>query len=182
MKRKRIESIQSLLQRGEKWMFFEIKLEKSFRRESHRSPGWRGVMPRKRGPPSTVGKRIPGMSGHRISRFVNRAFGPEIILRSSSFQVNAWNAKPPPSPTNVNDHRPSLDPANFLPLSFLRPRERSVYTRVTRRGEKEENQTRDRFLLESVMGLDSGWNIISFQITRGCINKRCANSEWKEVV
>lgn len=133
MKRKRIESIQSLLQRGEKWMFFEIKLEKSFRRESHRSPGWRGAMPRKRGPPSTVGKRIPGMSGHRISRFVNRAFGPEIILRSSSFQVNA---KPPPSPTNVNDHRPSLDPANFLPLSFLRPRERSVYTRVTRRGEK----------------------------------------------
>lgn len=114
-------------------MFFEIKLEKSFRRESHRSPGWRGAMPRKRGPPSTVGKRIPGMSGHRISRFVNRAFGPEIILRSSSFQVNA---KPPPSPTNVNDHRPSLDPANFLPLSFLRPRERSVYTRVTRRGEK----------------------------------------------
>lgn len=114
-------------------MFFEITSEESFRRESHRSPGWRGVMPRKRGPPSTVGKRIPGMSGHRISRFVNRAFGPEIILRSSSFQVNA---KPPPSPTNVNDHRPSLDPANFLPLSFLRPRERSVYTRVTRRGEK----------------------------------------------
>lgn len=114
-------------------MFFEITSEESFRRESHRSPGWRGAMPRKRGPPSTVGKRIPGMSGHRISRFVNRAFGPEIILRSSSFQVNA---KPPPSPTNVNDHRPSLDPANFLPLSFLRPRERSVYTRVTRRGEK----------------------------------------------
>lgn len=117
-------------------MFFEITSEESFRRESHRSPGWRGAMPRKRGPPSTVGKRIPGISGHRISRFVNRAFGPEIILRSSSFQVNAWNAKPPPSPTNVNDHRPSLDPANFLPLSFLRPRERSVYTRVTRRGEK----------------------------------------------
>ena len=114
-------------------MFFEITSEESFRRESHRSPGWRGAMPRKRGPPSTVGKRIPGMSGHRISRFVNRAFGPEIILRSSSFQVNA---KPPPSPTNVNDHRPSLDPANFLPLSFLRPRERSVYTRITRRGEK----------------------------------------------
>lgn len=114
-------------------MFFEITSEESFRRESHRSPGWRGAMPRKRGPPSTVGKRIPGISGHRISRFVNRAFGPEIILRSSSFQVNA---KPPPSPTNVNDHRPSLDPANFLPLSFLRPRERSVYTRVTRRGEK----------------------------------------------
>lgn len=84
------------------------------------------------------------MSGHRISRFVNRAFGPEIILRSVSGkrvdrELSANHHH------HVNDHRRTLAGSRdgqFLPASFSlsfasRERERSVYIRVTREGEKK---------------------------------------------
>lgn len=102
------------------------------------------------GHPRRFGKRIPGMSRHRISRFVNRGFGPEIILRSSSFQVNAWNANFQPTTlmTTVNGHWPSLDPANFFPLSFSFLGE--IYALLG--GGERKNQIQDRFLESNRFG------------------------------